>query len=348
MRILYVNFINNVWGHKRLDINLIKYLSTFANVTVISPEGWYDDLPSDVNVVFYQPPEPNFINGPRKTHYYSLKIMQFAMKIDRTEKFDYIIAATFNTAIFSLGRLLFKNLNRFYIVHHYNTDTLEKKKLNFLFSTYVNRVKHIVFEDFISDYLIKKYDLNDKDVLVVPHPLYKNNKTTSINKYICVGLSNSNDEDLINLLIDIEVKEGIIQKRRLPIVLRSKTRTFDNGYLKVIEGYIEKNEYDEYINNTSSVFLAFPKDFKYRMSGTLIDALSNGKIVIGTDIPLMRSYSKKYPKICYVIKNVNDIFEILKIINDINKEELEREFNKFENDHSKEKIISILENEFSK
>lgn len=345
MKILYVNFINEVWGHKRLDVNLIEYLSTFADVTVISPVGWYSNLPSSVKVINYtlqSKPKKN----PKQVYHYSIEIMKFASKIDKKEKFDYIFAATFHTYVQALGRFLFKNQNRIYLMHHYNTDTLERRKPNFFFSLYVNKVNHIVFEKFIGDYLMERYGLSKERLLILPHPLYKNKIENISPKYACVGISNSNDEDFIKEIIMIEKEQRIFENNNIHVILRSKTQTFDNGYLNVFTGYLEQDDYDYYINNTSSIFMPFPKSFKYRMSGTLMDALSNEKILLGTDVPLLKLYQEKYPHICYVVKNPYEfINEVIKI-NDLDINNIKQEFILFENDHSSKKIINTLKNTF--
>jgi len=345
MKVLFVNFINEVWGHKRLDENLIKFLSTFSDVTVISPVNWYSNLPENIRVIHYtlkSKPKKN----SKKVYHYSFEIMKLASKIDRKEKFDYIFVATFHTYVQAFGRLLFKNLNRIYIMHHYNTDTLERKKPNFFFRLYVNKFNHIVFEEFIRDYLIKKYRLIKDRILVLPHPLYKNSIENKSPKYECVGISNSNDENFIKEIILIEKKNKVLKENKIHVILRSKNQTFDNGYLKVITGYLEQRDYNYLINNTRSIFMPFPQSFKYRMSGTLIDALSNGKILLGTDVPLLNLYKKRYPHICNVVKSPDEfINEVIKISN-FDFDNIKQEFSLFENDHSTERIIQILKSTF--
>ena len=348
MKILYINFVQNVWGHKRLDSLLIEYLSTFAEVTVVSPENWYQDLPKNVNIVNYDPSKLNAINSSRKYHYYSFKLMNFASMLDKIENFDYIIAATFNTINFAISPFLFKNPKRIYIIHHNNTDQLTNKKAHYFFSSYAKKVNHIVFNEFIGSFLKEKYKINN--IVVLPHPLYKNDVITKSRDtlYTCVGLSNSNDEDVIKQIIYKEKDEKVFQTEKINVVLRSKESCFNNGYLNVINGYLKTTEYDFYINNSYSIFLPFPKSFRYRMSGTLMDALSNRKIVLGTNIPLLQNYSKRYPKICYIVKDIDDFIEKLQQIQNINYYDLINEFERFEQDHSPVKIINILKEKLKK
>lgn len=345
MKILFVNFLHDVWGHKRLDKNIIENLSTFADVTVISSIDWYSKLPSNVKVVHYTLKSKEKKDS-RKVYHYSIEIMKFAAKIDQDEKFDYIFVATFHTYVQALASYLFKKPERIYAMHHYNTDTLERTKPNFFFKLYANKVNHIVFENFMGDYLVRKYEICNERILVLPHPLYKNKIENMSLKYTCVGISNSNDENLIEDIINIEREHQILSKNEIYVVLRSKNKEFDNGYLKVITGYLEQSEYDYYINRAKSIFMPFPKNFKYRMSGTLMDALSNGKILLGTDVPLLNVYKEKYPHICNIVKSSNEFIDEVIKIHDFNSDIIQQEFILFEKNHSSKKIIEILKNRF--
>jgi hypothetical protein len=347
LKILYVNFIHNLWGHKRLDEKLIKYLATFAEVTVISPRDWYKDLPSKINIITYNP-KTYLSKKIDSKHFYSIKIMNFAARIKKKEKFDYIFAASFDTYAFAIGRFFFNNQNNLYIMHHNNTDSLYRNKVDIFFKSYVKDVNHVVFEKFISDYLAKKYRIKKDNILTLPHPLYKNNCNNNKKKIDCVGISNSNDENWINEIINLEKKNEILKRHGLSVVLRSESKTYDNGNLKVINGYLKKTKYNYYINNTNKIFLPFPKTFKYRMSGSLMDALSNNKIVLGSDIPLIKRYSQQYPKICYTVKNPKDFFEQIKNIK-VSKDNkmVKHDFKEFNNAHSQQKITEILVREFS-
>jgi hypothetical protein len=160
-------------------------------------------------------------------------------------------------------------------------------------------------------------------------------------EYQCVGLSSSNDENIIESIIRKEEKENLLKQMKIKVVLKSKEFEYDNGYLKVVKGYLEKEVYSDFIDNAQSIYMPFPNRFQFRMSGTLIDALTNNKIVYGSDIPVMRQYSIKYPSICKVVNDENAFIETLLSNNDNNKK-LEDEFDKFKEDHSEERIELIL------
>lgn len=346
MKILYVNFLHNMWGHKRLDESLIEYLATFAQVTVISPTDWYENIPSNVRMIYFEPTSIFKNNHGIEYHYLSLKMMRFAAKLDQKEHFDYIFAASFNTYVVALGLHFFRNKKRIYIMHHHNTDSLDRKKLNFFFKSYVNKVKHIVFEEFIANYLIEKYKLSNNNVLVLPHPLYYNRCENVSKEFSCVGISNHNDEELISNIISIEKESGILKKNNCSVILKSESQTFDDGYLKVITGYLETDKYNYYINGAFSLFIPFPKSYVYRMSGTLMDALSNNIILIGSDIPLVNVYASKYPHLCCVIKNVDEFFNRILSIKKYNSIAVQEEFEEFTMEHSRQRIVDKLKNEF--
>ncbi|MFR2069499.1 MAG: hypothetical protein ACLS4S_04595 [Bacteroides nordii] len=67
-------------------------------------------------------------------------------------KSDIVVFFTFDTLNISIMRFLFRKKN-VYLLHHNNTDHLQNKYKKRFFDTYKNKVKHIVFADFIGKYL---------------------------------------------------------------------------------------------------------------------------------------------------------------------------------------------------
>ncbi len=339
MKILYLDFLCPV-GHLNLDINQIKRLSNIGDVYVISQKGRYTELPSNVRNIEKKSIEIK--QGKFSNRMSSLKTMLISAIESRRIDHDYIIVSSFETIMFALGRYLFNKKDRIILFHHFNTDELSSRVKAFFFRTYMNKVTHIVFSEFIRDHLINKFGVNPRHVFVLPHHMNKISITKgNAKEYQCVGLSSSNDENIIESIIRKEEKENLLKQMKIKVVLKSKEFEYDNGYLKVVKGYLEKEVYSDFIDNAQSIYMPFPNRFQFRMSGTLIDALTNNKIVYGSDIPVMRQYSIKYPSICKVVNDENAFIETLLSNNDNNKK-LEDEFDKFKEDHSEERIELIL------
>ncbi len=346
MKVLYLDFLCPR-GHLNLDINQIRRLSNFSEVLVVSQKGRYKNLPK--NVVNIEKENIEIRDGKIRNRLYALKNMIISAFESKKNDCNVILVSSFETIIFAIGRFFLKKEAKIFIVHHNNTDELSNKVKAFFFRTYMNKVKHIVFSDFIKDYLVNTFTISSEDIFVIPHHmnilnLELNDSLNDEKIYKCVGLSNSNDEKIISEIIKREKNDKILKKMKIKIILKSKKFDFDDGYLKVVRGFLTKDVYDDYIKNSESNYLPFPNSFKYRMSGTLIEALANNQIVYGSDIPVMRYYSKRYKNICKVIKSADDFFQALTIEKCI--ADCSFDFDKFKNDHSEKKIEDAFEKAF--
>lgn len=336
VKILYVDFYCNNWGQKRMNRELISYLASFAKVDVLSQKNWYKGLSQGIDNI--EMPVEMYQTGRIASRTNSLSIMIKAMKLDLSRHYDYIFAASFETFAFGFGRLLFQKPERFFIIHNNNLDTINRKIIALVFKSYANKVNHLVLEKFIGDYLIKEYGISRTRITWLPHPMNKNFSNEE-KVHTCVGISNSNDEALISQIIYLERQRGFLKKSEKKVILRSKKQTYNDGFLKVITGYLEEMEYNYYINSTRAVLIPFPDTFCNRMSGTLIDALSNGTMVYGADIPVMRVFAKRYPSICHIYHDAEDLMQLICSQNKNGKQE---EFEQFQKEHSPQRITEIL------
>jgi hypothetical protein len=341
VKILYLDFLYPE-GHIRQNIEYINCLSHFSKVYVPCPKTRYNSgiLKAEIlkNDAF------KIKEGRIHNRLSSIGAMLRSAVLTRKKNPDYIFVSTYETMAFAIGRLFFRKHDQLFLLQHFNIDELENKIKRWFFKSYMKKVDHIVFEDFIREYLIEKFKLDEKRIHVLPHQLNENlPKVNGEKKYSCVGLSNSNDEKIIAEIINIEKQYGILKQAKRRVVLKSKTIEFDNGYLKVFKGYIADDEYNEYIDHSECLYMPFSMTFRYRMSGTLVDALSNNKIVLGSDIPLMRYYANKYPSACKIVYGAKDIFEyILKLETD----DASGEFKQFKESHSSKIIIERLRSIF--
>lgn len=339
MKILYLDFLYPK-GHIRQNIEYINCLSEFAKVIVVCPEGYYEK--KNTKIEFIEKKTLNFKNGKILSRLNSLHIMFQSALIKRQVDPDYIFISSYDTLTFAIGRFFFDKNDNIFILHHNNIDELNNRVKRFFFKSIIKKVEHIVFEDFICDYLIKNFNIDKKYVHILPHQLNINLYNCKDNKkYKCIGISNSNDDTIISEIINIEKKQSILKEMKVSVILKSNSLNFNNGFLKVINGYLSDDMYNDYINNCEIIYMPFPKSFNYRMSGTLVDAFSNNKIIISTDIPLIQYYSIKYPEICKIAYNINDFFKYLKIKSPENKC-----FIDFKEEHSHDNIIIALKKIF--
>lgn len=339
--ILYLDFMYYT-GHVRSNKNFIKALGKFSNVYALSQVNYFDEYKEELNAVdtirIIEKNNLNLYNGQLLNRLSSLKIMMQSALLSKKIRPDYIFVSSFDTIAFNFGRFLFGKTKNMYLLHTINIDELSNSIKKKIFGSYKNKVNHVVFEQYMKDYLVNEIEIEPYRIFVLPHPLNANTESSNSKEieYACVGLSNSNDEELITRLIELEKEKSVFKNNCKKVILKSKEKEFDNGYLKVFKGFLDKNIYDNYINKSEYVIVPFSKAFRYRMSGTLVDAFSNNKIVLGNDIPIIQAYANKYPNICKIFTNAFGVAEEICLCRKSYGKKFE--FKKFKMEHSTEAL----------
>lgn len=349
-KILYMELLNNNYGNKRLDMEFIKCLCAFADVMVACPKGWFTEIDKRARLYEYDQIEVDCSKKNRViSHLYDLKMgyekIEIAIELDKKEHFDYLFFASFNIVIMRFCYKRFPNYEkRVFITHHDSVDRIQRHNLyKVLFNKYKKKINHIVLEKFIKEFLVTGHNIDENKVFMIPHPLNRI-KEDVIKEYDMVGISNSNDESIINSFVEEENSTGFFKDNNLKVMLRSKLQTYDDGYLTVIRGYLEDETYYKYVTSAKTLLVPFPLSFQYRMSGTVIDAFSNNTKVVGSGIPLLKQYEKEYPELCCTFDSTNEIFAFL--LNDFEGKELIEQFDEFKRVHSNEWIQKCFENIF--
>ena len=335
-------------GHFRLLIELTDMLSSVHNVSTIIPNGSTENNLNHCIIApygYYSKMNKNRIVDFVHSLFYMHKVAKYIKSIDEIKNFDYIILITYNEVGYFLFKKIFKE--KVILMNHNNIDFISKSTIKkALFMSFAKKTKHIVQTKFIFDYLNKKISVNRENIAIWLHPLNYNENVLTKPIYDCVGISNSNDDAIIKEILELEKETGFLKKDNLKILLRSRKYSYDDGYLKIINGFLPDNEYNFYINSSSTIFLPFPKTFKYRMSGTLVDAFSNRKPVISSDTILYKNVKKVYPSIIkkYTLESFSSSIKLLKVLSyaqDI-------EFNRFYSMHCRQNLSKSIEAELNR
>ena len=329
--------------HLFFNYKIINILASEHDVVLASPKGFYDplQLSSNIQIVDIKFDYNQTRGIRRRLEYFSLP-NQYTNLCKNLQP-DAVIFLTFNTNYFILFRTVVKACPKCYLYHHNNVDKIRNSKYSrFLFNTYKNNVYHLVLEDFIRTTVVQSLHVDSDRVIVVPHPLQIMNVDQHLDKeYKCCCISNSTNGDFIQDLIQGERNTHILSTLKFRVIVKSKDYIFDDGYLTVKDfGHIPDELFQKYFMSSEIILAPFPNNFGNRVSGTLIEALSNNKIVIGTPFDLMLDYQKKYPNVCYMVK---DGKEFLRVIKDINHyEDAQQDFEKFSVEHSDTKVRSSI------
>jgi hypothetical protein len=341
VKILFMEARENLFGHVRINEWIINVLSKLGKVHIVFPRGWIKDIPDNVIIHEYETKKyPIKENAAQILK--SLDCLRYAKKIDEKEHFDCIIFAAYNVYAMTIGRWMFKeSKSRLFLIHHNILDQLELSSIKrFLFGTYEKSVNHIFIEKFIAGKFLEMRKIDRAQIYYFSHPLNKIDRDI-VNDIDYLGISNSNDEDWVKYLIEEEEKSGKFRNEKIKIILRSTKYEFDNDFLTVFKGRLEDSEYYEMILRSRCILVPFPEDFKYRVSGSVVDAFSNHKRVLGSSIPIIVEYHKLYPGICKIGVAIDDI------IKDFHFQKTylnsQKEFEEFSKNHS----LNIIVKEFS-
>jgi len=331
-------------GHRNLCLHTCKILSKIGKVTIV--DSLSDDISEDkFNVIrypfgYYQGTNKRIDIIQRTLH--SVYIINFVSQIYHNGNYDIFIGITYDELAYALAWRKLRNVNVFLMQHNNfdiaNHNFLKKIALKYIFS--FTSIKIITQCNFIAEYAKYRYKLDSDKIIIWPHPL--NIVSNDIEIYDCVGISNSNDEKIIEDIIKLEEESKIFARKGLKIILKSKSLQYDDGSLKVINGFLSEKEYNEYISKSKIIFMPFSKFFKYRMSGTLMDAFSNYKPIIVTSSPLSKACQNVYPSI---IKDY-DVDSFLKSIMEFRErtDVMKKEFDRFISFHDDSNLINIIEN----
>lgn len=310
---LYLNLIDNVYGHKAYDAHFIQKLSKYGNVFYLAPMNWYQFNEENRRITCipftYATNSGNRINVLKSL----IKKIGIIKRSNQKYKFDTIIISTFYVkalpTILNLSRLDYR---RIVLIHHNTIDSIDANEIQRkCFEKYKNNLRHIVFEDFISEHIICELGVNEKNVFAVPHPISGKRTLYKEGLFKCVGLSGSNDERIIEIIILEETKHGVFKKHGAHLLIKSQCYEFDNGFLKVVKGKLSDEDYINALESAEFVYIPFPDKYKYRVSGVFFEAILNFKRVIASDFLLANVYSNKYPGLVTIVHTCDDIMNAL-------------------------------------
>lgn len=358
-KILYCNCRDSwtIEGHKYFDVKWVNLLAECMDTTLLWPEdSWYNDVRNDVKKIIYNPEKdinkkriPNWKIWEKgflkrlciKNHSKNKLIIKKVIDIDKENHYDYILISTLDLISFIMAKPNFKNLDKIYVIQH-QCGAYSKKTMRFLFSLLKNKIHYIVMESDGIEYMSREYGIKKDRIHYIPHMLnpVKKQEDNKQKLYHIVGISNSNDEQEIKKIIDLEKEDGFFEKNRIFAIFRSQSIEFEDEYLKVFAGRLNLSfqEYYSYIVNAKLILLPFSVEFGLRSSGTIMDAFSNHIPIAGSPFLTMLQYQKQFPNICMTYSSMKELKEIIKKVL-AREENYEDEYELFCDLHSSSSII---------
>ena len=365
-KILFCN-IREQWtirGHKQFDIKWVNLMASLFDVTVLTPmASWYDDcqvcfkdsvkievcnfkedlesvkVRQNWNKKFY----PHI---PYRTIKHDLYVIKEIEELDKKYNYDYIVASTAD--IFALFLSRKKTLfDKLYVIEH-SCNAYTKRTWRLIYTLIKNKYSHIVMEQPGVDVLKADYMIPEQKICYIPHMLnIVDSKCKSMFNYDIVGISNSNDEEEISKIIEYEKEHHFFETNKIHAIFRSRNLVYESEYLKVFKGRmgLSYEDYNGILANAKILILPFGVKFGVRSSGTIQDALSLKKPIIGSPFGTLNYYKKMFPHICYTYSNIQELErKILQILNDAS--DYSNEFASFAEQHSDECIRNQMKKIF--
>lgn len=334
-------------GHRLLDEKFVKLITKFAEVIIIDDGKYFDlnKLPKEKITRFVIHPffSPRIEVVKKFLHF--INILQILFIITKLHLND-VVFLSIHPSIYTWIGWMSKSLN-ITLIHHYDIDrTLSNTKSIRLFNKCANKVKHIVLAGFIKEGLLKHTTVKSENIFVVDQPFIHDFDLTGVlqghNNNVIIAMGSNNDTQIVEQIIRYDKENPDINLKN-KIILRHNRIKYIGHNVEVLNGYLDREAFDNYLQNYKACIVIYSESYKYRYSGIIDDALVHGMIVISNNILVGRYYNKKYPSNCYLFNKIDELFRLAnQEIPRVN----EKELLEFANSHSDMNVLNQLKTVF--
>lgn len=327
MKVLYLDLLSPV-GHKKLNKILVGLLNEVASIDVSWKEGYIKDESFLSTVKNFYPIPEIYYNFNSKFDYRikNYNKIKWVLKNINIDSYDLIFISSYEIISFALAWPK-RMKSRVTALNHNNLDELKDLLKRFFFTRIPKYVEYIVFEEYMKGYLLEDVKTPNK-VWVIHHPidlgkvqdyrrlLYsKISNSDIINSKLIFAPSGSNDEDFILQLVNFQKEGKFLDSTAFKLIIKSKELEYQDDHLIVTKRYFDYEEYISYFGNSALILLPYPKDFSYRISGVLFDALAFKKQIIASCTPIFRYFIDRYPFVGKIFNNIQEFLEIIYFYN---------------------------------
>ena len=314
MKKMLILDVAHSYGHKKFNYYYLNLISQHCSLMLINDGSYYNELKCE-NIVLLDFHKHIPDRGSILNRINIIKTFKKIAKQRILDSVDAVLVMGYDTLSFPFFYFLCRPKVKVYTIQHHNIDENKNIIKRYAFNIYKNRMTHIVLDNSFVDMVRKKIGIKS-DIEYLPHYLSKYgfcNQCSSENNII--ALSNSNDEEKIAHLIDID-KKGMLNCISSKIIVKSNIYQYESDRLRVLKGYISDEMYRSLFINAKATLILFPSDYDIRFSCTLIEAIINYKMVIGYSIPFVHEYAMRYPNSVSEYIGDDELLELLKTLND--------------------------------
>ena len=336
MKVFYFDFAYKD-GHINFDSKIINAIAHSNVVEYICPDGWYEGYDLKAKKIAGAIKLKGLTSGRIELLHAVLSNISAAVKATKYGSYELIVVGECELFVLPVFLNLFgkEYSNKIVVIHHQDLDSIRGSRLinrirKRVFKHYKNSYIHCIIEPFMRKSLRDEYGVSDDKIICWKHPLtLYPEKAYDERVYDCVGLSHSNDEEMIRRLVDREKRSDLLRKEDLHVLLRSKHIEYDDGFLTVTREWFSKSQYLELLKSSRVVFVPLPGYFHDRISGLVYDACSLCIPVLSSEVPFVRYCMEEYPGIV----GIYDEDRFAEQIRDMRNNDAGDSFGRFIRDH---------------
>lgn len=322
--VLFVDFMVED-THKVYCNELITRINKKCSTLSIVKNNYLDFIEDEDHSIIYYNAMETVQLYPVKARVNTCYNFYETMRKIRNMTFNTIIVLGYDPVMFSFMYKHLLQIGQVIVVEHHQLDEVSRSKIKTkLWNLYKNKINHILLDESIVDTVSRKFNIDIKKIYVLPHPCkkQKSDRSSCLGKQVVLAISGSNDLEQLKQLIEYEKETHFLEKNNILIYIRGFSEDISEvNSFRSIDGYLTEEEYDTLYTNCSYVLMPFPERYRYRCSGTLIDALSAGKCVISSKLYESNTYAKIYPNICATYDSIVEIGDIIKKMSMANKDD---------------------------
>lgn len=235
------------------------------------------------------------------------------------ELYDFIIISSYDALTFWMMPTIH---GKIFIFNHNNIARFDNKLEKWCAMQIPKNVTHLVFNDYMKRRML---ELGFDKVEVIQHGFESKEKETNLlsskylnevfSKVIFIPSSNSSDAKLIQTLINTSKMQEELMKHNAVLILKGKYDQPFTKNVKVIDGWLMKEEYDYLFIRADLILSLYHDNFNYRVSGVLFECIANNKRCLLKDTPNFRTYQCYMKYDAYtpndIDSTINSIFRLL-------------------------------------
>lgn len=298
-------------AHVPFNSELIKEISKLGNVNLFTWNKSYDHLVN--SSISLQPKQYLTLKSKnavlvRFVFLFNTILNAIYLKSQFKKNKTKVVLIGYEIISFAVCSIFFPK--GMFVIHHMQVDELSSRIKKFFFSIFKNRIKHVVMTDYIKEYLVESINVPGSMVEILAHPLYDFNlKLAESDIRTFISLNYSTDESYVKKIIELEVNHKYFSQYGCKLIIKSKLYNHSSDGLLVFNEFLENEVYYRLYANCTSIISLLNDSFEYRMSGTLIDALSAGKPIISLKSVCANHYRKYFGNSIMIYDNFDELIE---------------------------------------